>query len=146
MSSQIIIEVVATIIINPNNKNKFLMHKRSDGRYEFPGGKKKKNETFEDAAKREVKEETSLIITKQILIQSMEWITERNEKYICEYFFAIKFEGEPKHMEPDKGTNWEWIDYKKISEEIKTNCVASLKQFSYESFNYNYDFWINHFS
>ena len=57
-------DVVAAIIVK---NNKFFIAQRNKNkhlglRWEFPGGKVEKNETFEDALKREIKEELNIEI------------------------------------------------------------------------------------
>ena len=57
-----IIGVGATVLIF-NDKNELLLNLRSDtGDWGIPGGLKELNETIEDCAKREIKEETNLEI------------------------------------------------------------------------------------
>lgn len=143
-NTQVTIEMVSMVIRYPFNKNLFLMHKRNDGRYEFPGGKKESNETFEQASIRETQEETSILVFKQRLLQHMEWIGLQNEKCICEYYLAEHFIGKPTHTEPEKGTDWEWIDFRQNLDSIKSNCVGSLKQFDINTIDnndndYNYE-------
>ena len=71
------IEVVAAII---NVNNKFLCCQRNKNKYEyiskkyeFPGGKIEKNETKEEALKREIREELGLKIYIEKLVKTIEY-------------------------------------------------------------------------
>lgn len=86
-----VIEVVAGIIHNDNNK--ILIAKRNHLKdqgnlYEFPGGKVEKNETYEDALIREIKEELEMDII--VLNKIGEEIFEYPEKKIKLIAFNAK--------------------------------------------------------
>lgn len=121
--------VTSVVIANPKNKREILMHTRKDGKWELPGGKLEGEEGYYDAAVRELKEETSLVVPKVKLtvLQAMEWIN-NGEKVYCLYFMAKRWDGEIKWMEPDKGSEWTWVSTDRIRNgEITSNCVESIK-------------------
>jgi 8-oxo-dGTP diphosphatase len=100
--------------------NKILLGKRHEdpekassllngaGCWTMPGGKLDFGESFEDGAKREVKEETG------ITLNDVDVICVNNDMVETAHFITIgliseDFEGEPKVMEPDEITEWQWF-------------------------------------
>ena len=84
---------------------------KGEGTWTMPGGKLDFQESFEDGAKREVKEETDIDVKKVRVIsvsndriESAHFIT---IGFLCEEKY---FEGEAKVMEPDEITEWKWFD------------------------------------
>jgi 8-oxo-dGTP diphosphatase len=79
----------------------------------MPGGKMEFGETFEEAAKREAKEETG------IDLENVKVICVNNEIMAQAHFVTIglyseKFQGEPQVMEPDEITEWQWFEIDKL--------------------------------
>ena len=132
--------VAAAILIYDN---KILCFKRKPSesiytscKYEFPGGKVKKNEKFKDTLKREVKEELDLDLGKTIFFfkntYSYPQITVRLRFYISrleELNFTLKEHLEFKTLEIKdlKTVDWLLADYPVINY-IQEN-VALLKKF-----------------
>lgn len=93
---------------------KVLMLLRTDacrnnrGLWTIPGGMVETFERLEDALKREVKEETGLIVT------SLEFLTVSDRTFDGEHWVSILYrcgtEGEPVNMEPDKHGEIAWQD------------------------------------
>lgn len=86
---------------------------RGEGTWTMPGGKFEYGETFEDAAARELKEETSITLLKSKVICVN---NDKNEHahFITVGFLALEFEGEAKVMEPDEITEWKWFEMDKL--------------------------------
>lgn len=106
-----IIEVVAGII--KNKEGKILIAKRNHTKaqgnlYEFPGGKVEKNETYEDALKREIKEELDMNI--EVLNKFDEEIFEYPEKTIKLIAFNALFNGNHLIMKEHEDIEWIEID------------------------------------
>lgn len=74
----------------------------------MPGGKLEFGESFEDGARREVKEETGMDLG------AAKVICVNNDKVHDAHFvtiglFAEDFKGEPSAMEPDEIVEWRWF-------------------------------------
>lgn len=79
-----------------------------EGTWTMPGGKMIFGESFEDAANRELKEETGLTANK------LEVISLANDMVPDAHFITIgmlceDFFGEPAVMEPDEIEEWKWF-------------------------------------
>ena len=80
--------------------------------YTFPGGHVESGESFVDAVKREMKEETGLDIINPGLVGIKQFPIE-NGRYIVLLFKAVEFSGNV--VSSDEG-EMEWIDMEKLSE------------------------------
>lgn len=90
------------------NPQKASSELHGEGSWTMPGGKLHFREELEEAAVREVLEETG------IKIKSIELISVSNDKtgdshFVTIGFLCTDFEGEPKIMEPDEITQWGWF-------------------------------------
>ena len=107
------IEVVAGIIYN--KEGKFLIAQRNlkksqGGLWEFPGGKVEKNERYEDALKREIKEEFDADIeVKEYVGENVHHYPDRDIKLL--FYKAVLVSDEIKLLEHE--------DYKWITKEDK---------------------------
>lgn len=80
------------------------------GTWTLPGGKLDFGDGFEQAACREVMEETGI----KLKPASLKLVSVSNEiatraQFVCLGFIAGEFQGEPRAMEPDEITRWEWF-------------------------------------
>ncbi len=129
---------VGVIII----RNDFvLMGKRKnshgDGTWNFPGGHLELNETFAACARREVKEETGLVITK--LMQgpySNDIFTAEKKHYITIFVIAHSQKGKPKVLEPDKCEEWQWFKWHELPEPLFLP-TANLKKLDFSPFRWS---------
>lgn len=80
-----------------------------EGTWTMPGGKLEFGESFEEGAKREVREETGMIL-KEVNVICVN--NDKNEyaHFITIGLFSEKFEGEPSIMEPDEIVKWRWFN------------------------------------
>jgi 8-oxo-dGTP diphosphatase len=83
------------------------------GKWTLPGGKLHFGESFEEAAKREVKEETG------IKLNDAEVIAVNNDVVETAHFVTVSllsedFEGEAQIMEPDEITEWQWFNLENL--------------------------------
>jgi 8-oxo-dGTP diphosphatase len=83
------------------------------GYFAAPGGHIEFGESFEEAAQREVREETGLEITNLRLLSVGNYIFKRadgSRHYIDVDFICAAPEGEPVLREPEKCAGWDWYD------------------------------------
>ncbi len=98
-------------VILINKKNKVLISQRPhgkfmDGFWEFPGGKVKNLEKFNDAAVRELKEELGVTLDTKNLTFLMNIFYKYPEYYLSmQVYFADKWKGKAKSLEKQK-FNW----------------------------------------
>ena len=75
----------------------------------MPGGKLKFGETFEAAAQRETLEETGMTLDSvQVIALNNDAIGEAH--FITVGLYSDNFRGEPRVLEPDVITEWNWYD------------------------------------
>ncbi|MBU0472289.1 MAG: NUDIX domain-containing protein [Nanoarchaeota archaeon] len=84
-----------------------------EGTWTMPGGKMDFGETIEGGAMREVMEETSIKLNSLKVICLHNNMTEKAQ-FLTVGLFSDDFEGEPKVMEPDEITEWQWFDIDKL--------------------------------
>jgi ADP-ribose pyrophosphatase YjhB (NUDIX family) len=83
---------------------------RSAGEWSLPGGKLDWGESFEAGAIREVKEDTGLDIQNPQVISVHNCMNE-HAHFMTVGLLAESFTGEPKVMEPDEMTEWNWFSF-----------------------------------
>ena len=109
-------------IIIVNDDGKILIGKRQGSfaaKYSIPGGSLDVGEGFEEGAIREIKEETNLDIKDPKVIavtNNLETFKEDNVHFISMVFLVKEFSGELKLMEPEKCSEWLWVDPKDLPE------------------------------
>lgn len=110
-----------------NNEGEILICRGSDtASWQIPGGSPEENETIEQTLKREIKEETDILI-KTIVplgVQKVEYLEEpkRNTHYQAR-FMALVEKVLPQTLDPDPkiGKIWQrkFVPYQKITEYVK---------------------------
>jgi len=104
-----------------------LLH--GEGTWTMPGGKLHFQENLKEGAIREVLEETG------IKIKSLELVSVSNDVVSDAHFLTIgflseEFEGEPKVMEPDEITEWNWFDLNKLPSPLYFPSEKIIKNYS----------------
>jgi len=109
-------------VIIVNKRGEILVGKRSGSHakyFSIPGGHLELGETFEEAAIKEIREETSLeIISPKVICvtNNLETYKKENLHYISVCLLTDKFIGEPKAMEIDKCSEWFWVNPNNLPE------------------------------
>lgn len=88
------------------------------GTYMLPGGHLEFGESFEEAAKREVAEETGLTNIRITDVVSVGNDIAYDRHYVTIGLLAESLEGEPYDAEPDKFCNWRWYEVSEIPENV----------------------------
>jgi 8-oxo-dGTP diphosphatase len=95
---------------------KVLLGKRINSyapKYSIPGGHLEIGETFEEAAIREVKEETGITVKNPKVIavtNNLQTYELEQIHYVSVILLTTDFSGKPNTMEPDKCEGWQWYD------------------------------------
>ena len=108
------------------DNNKVLIIKQTKGHWGFPKGHIEENETEEETAVREVKEETGIDV--EILSgqrYSEEYITDKGNQKEVVYFIAKKIDGKEKPQDGEV-TEIEWLNFEEAIEKITYNNTKKL--------------------
>lgn len=102
-------------------EGKLLLGRRTEGfergTWSMPGGKIEYGESLEEAAKREVLEETGIIVRSARVICVNNDIG-GGKHFVTVGLFADSFIGEPKSVAPDELTDWSWFALDKLPEPL----------------------------
>lgn len=107
-------------VIIQNDNNEILIGKRKGSHspfYSIPGGHLENGETFEEAAIKEVYEETGLKIRNPKVIcvtNNLRTYIKENKHYVSINLFTNDYEGKLEVKEADKCESWEWHSLTKI--------------------------------
>lgn len=108
-----------------------------EGTWTMPGGKLHFQESFEQGAKREVKEETGIELKNTRVICVNNDMTE-NAHFITVGLLAIHeegdFEGWAKVMEPDEIVEWNWFGSNELPEKIYFPSAKVLENYKQKRF------------
>jgi len=98
-------------------EGKLLLGRRTEGfergTWSMPGGKIESGETLEETAKREVLEETGIIVRAARVICVNNDIG-GGKHFVTVGLFADSFVGEPKVVAPDEIDSWGWFALDKL--------------------------------
>jgi len=115
---QILVGIGVMVIKN----GKVLVGKRkgsfAPGKYAWPGGKLHYMESFEDCARREVREEAGIEIENIRFLRLMNFKDHAPKHFVDIGLAADWKSGEPKVMEPDKCEGWDWYDIDSLPEPL----------------------------
>jgi 8-oxo-dGTP diphosphatase len=120
--------------------NQVLLGKRNDdaekasselhgeGTWTMPGGKLDFGETLKEAALREAKEETGIVLNKLELISVTDEIIP-DKHFVTAGFLSEDFSGEPKVVEPEEITEWRWFGLDELPEKVYPPSAKIIKNF-----------------
>lgn len=103
-------------MIIQNEQGKILIGKRKGSHspyYSIPGGHLENGETFEEAARKEIIEETGLTLQNLHIValtNNLRTYQESGKHYVSVTFLCTDFKGVPKVMEPEKCESWGWYE------------------------------------
>lgn len=103
------------------------------GTWTMPGGKLDFGETFEECAKRETEEETGIKLNSVKVICINQDIVE-TAHFITIGLFSDDFSGEPKTMEPEKITDWQWFNLDNLPNPVYFPSANVLKNYNQKKF------------
>ena len=121
---------IGVLVFNDKGKVLFMhrISKHAHNTWAGPGGWLEFGETFEKAAKREVKEELNLDIRDIKVVGVTNHIYKDEGKQVVTVFVkANKFTGEPKIMEPNKCSKFGWFDLGKLPEPLMPSVKMYLE-------------------
>lgn len=123
-------------VLIENNEGQILLGLRKgshgSGEWSFPGGHLEFGEKIFECAKREVKEETDLIVEEFELISvadEMRYIESDGKHYLNIGVKAIYRGGDPKVMEPEKCETWKWFNFEEIPKKLYAGTELVLNNF-----------------
>jgi 8-oxo-dGTP diphosphatase len=103
------------------------------GTWTMPGGKLNFGESFEDGAKREVLEETGIVLRKaRVLCVNQDMV--ESAHFVTIGLFADEFSGKPKVMEPDEITEWRFFDLDNLPTPLYFPSEKFLKNYHLKKF------------
>ncbi len=103
------------------------------GTWTMPGGKLHFGETFEKGAKREVLEETGMVLNNiEILCVNQDII--ETVHFVTMGLFCEDFTGEPKVMEPNEITEWQWFDLNNLPSPLYFPSAKILENYRQKKF------------
>lgn len=117
-----------------NEKGELLLQRRNKspekGCWCIPGGKVELFETFEEAVKRETKEETGVEIKVIDELGICDHIIKEEEQHWVSPSFVCQItKGEPKIMEPTKHTDMKWFSLERLPENITITTRDAIKNY-----------------
>ena len=100
-----------------------------EGTWTMPGGKVIFGENFREATKREVLEETGLIINSIKLVSLGDDIV-HDAHFITAGFLCEDYSGEVKVMEPDEIVEWKWFSLDELPKPLFFPSEKVLKNYT----------------
>lgn len=133
MSENIIKVGVGVYIYDEQNRLLLGLRKSSHGEGTWcpPGGHLEYGESFEQAATRETKEETGLIIAERDLSVcgvTNDFFKESGKHYVTIHLRAQKFSGKETVCEPEKCSVWRWFELDNLPDNMFLPAAQFLAQ------------------
>jgi 8-oxo-dGTP diphosphatase len=102
------------IIREEENRRQVLLSRRlagyGSGTYMLPGGKQRPDESMQECASRELREETGMCLLDSKPISLHSTRLPGKPRVTSVGVLAVKHEGKPQRLEPHQNSQWEWFD------------------------------------
>ena len=117
-----------------NDKKELLLQLRNKAPekeyWSIPGGKVELFETFEEAIKREVKEEIGIEIKVVCLLGICNHIIKDEERHwVSPSYLCEMTEGEPKILEPTKHLDMQWFPLENLPKKVTITTQDAIKHY-----------------
>ena len=99
-----------------------------EGTWTLPGGKLDFGERLDEGAKREVYEETGIIVNSLEAVSITDEIV-HDAHFVTIGFISKDFEGDAKVMEPDEITEWKWFSLDNLPKPMFPPSEKALRNF-----------------
>lgn len=121
-----------------NENKELLLHQRKKspeaGFWSIPGGRLEMFETFEEAVKREVREEVNVDVEVIDELGICDHIIKSEQKHWVSPSFLCKIiKGEPKIMEPDTHLDMRWFSLENLPENVTITTQRAIE--NYKKYN-----------
>ncbi|GFT71164.1 nucleotide triphosphate diphosphatase NUDT15 [Trichonephila clavipes] len=116
---------IAVMVMNNLYPNCIILGKRKGsvgaGLYQLPGGHLEFGESWEDAAYREVLEETGICIKNIKFCHVVNSVVKEHDYHYVTILMKSEVDEtgitEPENLEPDKNEGWKWVNWDEIPSE-----------------------------
>jgi 8-oxo-dGTP diphosphatase len=96
------------------------------GEYAYPGGHLEFGESFEECARREVREEAGVEI-ENIKFLRVANVTKYQDKHYIDIALSATWKsGEPEVLEPEKATSWKWYELDDLPSPLFEFCKSAF--------------------
>lgn len=127
--------VIGVVALVRDNEGRFLVSERKSGKmqgwYGAPGGHLEWMETFEEAAVRELKEETGLSVSRsdcEVVGVDQHYDSSEDHHWVVVFVLARHWSGKPARPEGDKHGPWEWYFGDKLPEKTLQPLVSIARK------------------